>query len=78
MEALRGALCRTRGGGGCSEGKEETIVGPPASSVHHSWVTVVEVFGVLLFSGIAIVVVGHLMDLGADALRRLIVQRRQR
>ena len=53
-------------------------MGPPASSVHHSWVTVVEVFGVLLFSGIAIVVVGHLMDLGADALRWLIVQRRQR
>ena len=50
----------------------------PASSVQHTWVAVVELFGVFIFFGTAIVVVGNLMDLGADALRRLIVQRRQR
>ena len=51
---------------------------PAASSVHHSWVTVAEGFGVLLFSGIVVIVVTRLMDVGAEALRRRLVQRRRK
>ena len=47
-------------------------MGPAASSVHHTWVAVVEVFGVLLIAFIAIVAVGNLLDRGADALRWLL------
>jgi hypothetical protein len=50
-------------------------MGPAASSVHHTWVTVVEVLGVFIVAFIAIVVVGHLMDLWADDLRWWFLQR---
>ena len=52
-------------------------MGPAASSVHHTWVAVAEVVGIFIIAFIAIVVVGHLLDQGADALRWLLQRGRR-
>jgi hypothetical protein len=53
-------------------------MGPAASSVHHTWVSVAEVVGIFIIAFIAIVVVGNLLDRGADALRWWLLQRGRR